>query len=85
MSVKTGVYRHYKGRLYEVLGVAQHSETHDELVVYRALYGRSVGQRTLWVRPKRMFCERIIVDGAKQSRFEFLRPSRTGMRKPSRG
>lgn len=65
-SVIPGVYRHYKGNAYEVIGVARHSETQEELVVYRALYG----EYGLWVRPLAMFQETVIVDGTTMSRFE---------------
>ncbi len=68
MALQLGRYRHYKGKEYEVLGVAQHSETLEELVVYRALYG----QHGLWARPRAMFCETVIIDGKKKPRFEFL-------------
>lgn len=54
-EVKLGKYQHYKGKLYEVIGVARHSETLEELVVYRALYDN----RELWARPKRMFLEKV--------------------------
>lgn len=60
-----GLYRHYKGGLYEVLEVARHSETLEPLVVYRALYGA----RGLWVRPAGMFRETVTVDGQQQPRF----------------
>jgi hypothetical protein len=63
-----GRYRHYKGNEYEVLGVARHSETHEELVVYRPLYG----DHGLWVRPKAMFCESVTVDGQSVPRFRWL-------------
>jgi len=66
--VQPGRYRHYKGHEYEVLGVARHSETEEEYVVYRALYG----ERGLWIRPKAMFLETVIVDGRSCSRFQFL-------------
>jgi hypothetical protein len=59
--VKEGIYRHYKGNLYEVIGIAQHSETEEELVVYRALYG----EHGLWVRPLEMF-EGPTDDGQKR-------------------
>ncbi len=63
--VRPGRYRHYKGNFYEVLGVARHSETEEELVVYRCLYG----DRSLWVRPLAMFTEEVDVAGRKVPRF----------------
>ena len=63
-----GIYRHYKGKQYHVLGVARHSETEEELVLYRALYG----EYGLWVRPKAMFLEEVTVDGKTVRRFEFI-------------
>ncbi len=60
-----GIYRHYKGGRYEVIDVARHSESEEELVVYRPLYG----DRELWVRPLEMFVETVSVDGCEQSRF----------------
>lgn len=60
-----GRYRHYKGPLYEVIGVARHSETEEPLVVYRALYG----ERGLWVRPLGMFTQSVVVDGRERPRF----------------
>lgn len=66
--VQPGRYRHYKGQEYEVLGVARHSETEEEYVVYRALYGA----RELWIRPAAMFLEPVIVDGHSYPRFQFL-------------
>ena len=63
--MEPGTYRHYKGNLYEVLGVARHSETDEEVVVYRALYG----DRGLWVRPLAMFQEMVLVDGRELPRF----------------
>jgi len=60
-----GIYRHYKGALYEVLGTAQHSESEEPLVVYRALYG----DYGLWVRPLDMFTESVTRDGQTQPRF----------------
>jgi len=61
-----GRYRHYKGQEYSVLGVARHSETEGELVVYRQEYGN----RELWVRPRQMFLETVTVDGRNVPRFE---------------
>jgi hypothetical protein len=66
--IKPGRYRHYKGQDYEVIGCARHSETEEELVVYRALYG----DRGLWVRPIAMFAEQISIDGKSVPRFSFL-------------
>lgn len=63
-----GLYRHYKGNDYQVLGVAGHSETGEDLVVYRALYG----ERGLWVRPLSMFIEQVDIDGDRVSRFTFV-------------
>jgi len=63
--ITPGTYRHYKGNLYEVVDVARHSETEEQLVVYRALYG----ERGLWVRPLAMFEETVIVDGVEVPRF----------------
>jgi len=65
-----GRYRHYKGQEYEVLGVARHSETKEEFVVYRALYG----EYGLWVRPAAMFLETVQVAGQARQRFQYLPP-----------
>jgi hypothetical protein len=66
--LKPGKYRHYKGNDYEVLGAATHSETGEELVVYRALYG----DRGLWVRPAAMFCESVKVGNDEVPRFAYI-------------
>jgi hypothetical protein len=66
---RPGRYRHYKGRYYEVLGVARHSETEEELVVYRPLYPASW---PLWVRPRAMFLETVLVDGRELPRFAYV-------------
>ena len=68
MELKAGIYRHYKGSLYEVYMTAQHSETEEWVVVYKALYGEEGN----WVRPYDMFVEKVEVDGEMVSRFEFL-------------
>jgi hypothetical protein len=65
-----GEYRHYKGKLYRVIGVARHSESLDEFVVYQALYASEFGKNALWIRPKEMFLENIIVDGEEIPRFQ---------------
>lgn len=67
-SFKIGKYRHYKGKDYEVIGVATHSETLEKLVVYRALYGDC----DLWVRPYEMFVESVEINGKIVPRFEFI-------------
>jgi len=66
--IPTGIYHHYKGNTYQVLGVASHSETEEELVVYRALYGN----RGLWVRPLTMFQGKVEVKGKSIPRFELI-------------
>jgi hypothetical protein len=68
MLLPPGRYRHYKGRDYIVIGVARHSETEEELVVYRTDYG----DKSLWVRPKAMFLETVLVDGVERPRFQFI-------------
>ena len=65
--MKKGIYRHYKGNEYELIDVALHSETLEEMVVYRALYG----DQNLWVRPAYMWEEEVEVDGKKVKRFEW--------------
>ncbi len=72
-KIKKGYYRHYKGKMYEVLGVARHSETLEEFVVYRALYKTRFGKDTLWVRPKSIFLEKVMVDGKKVPRFAYVK------------
>ena len=73
MKLKTGKYKHYKGNDYEVVGVARHSETLEELVVYRALYeSEEFGADSLWVRPLQMFIETVEVDDETKPRFEYI-------------
>jgi len=67
-NVEPGRYRHYKGNEYTVLGVARHSETLEEVVVYRQEYG----DHGLWVRPTAMFAETVVVDGKTVPRFAIL-------------
>ncbi|WP_437227260.1 DUF1653 domain-containing protein [Planctomicrobium sp. SH661] len=71
IDLKRGRYRHYKGNEYLVVDVARHSETLEELVVYRPEYG----ERGLWVRPLVMFVEQVEVDGKNVARFEYLGPA----------
>lgn len=68
MEIKPGKYRHFKGNEYEVLGVGLHSETLEEMVVYRALYG----DRGLWVRLAAMWNEMVEKDGEKITRFSYI-------------
>lgn len=67
--LKLGTYQHYKGGLYEVLGVGINSDSEEEMVVYRALYGN----HQLWVRSLKVFLEEVSVDGAYQPRFVFIK------------
>jgi hypothetical protein len=68
MQIKKGKYRHFKGNMYEVIGTAKHSETLEEMVVYRALYGDG----ELWVRPAAMWDEQIQREGKMFRRFEYI-------------
>lgn len=63
--IATGLYLHYKGGRYEVLGVVRHSESLQEMVLYQALYG----ENGLWVRPRAMFEGQVEVDGTRVARF----------------
>lgn len=68
MDLKPGIYRHFKGNLYQLLAVATHSETQEPMVVYRALYGA----RGLWVRPAAMWQEMVDRDGYHGLRFQYV-------------
>ena len=68
-AVRPGIYRHYKGPLYELVAVGRHSETEEYMAVYRALYG----DRGIWVRPLAMFTDEVEHQGERQPRFRFLR------------
>ena len=68
MEIKLGKYRHFKGNEYEVIGIAKHSETLEEMVVYRALYGDG----GYWVRPASMWDEEITRDGKTFKRFTYI-------------
>lgn len=66
--VKLGIYEHFKGKRYRVIGVAKHSETLEDVVVYQKLYD----DRGLWVRPLAMFLEDVEVEGKRVPRFTFI-------------
>jgi hypothetical protein len=68
VEVRRGVYRHYKNQRYSVIDCATHTETGEELVIYRALYG----EHRLWARPKQMFLGSVTIDGRAVPRFEYL-------------
>jgi hypothetical protein len=68
MTLQPGIYQHYKGAHYRVLGLARHSESEEWLVVYQALYG----ERGMWVRPLTMFCETVEVEGGSCPRFALI-------------
>jgi len=70
-DITPGIYRHYKGREYQIYELAKHSETEEIFVVYRCLYG----DYDLWIRPLGMFLETVEVDGRTQPRFQFVRPA----------
>jgi hypothetical protein len=67
-ELKAGRYRHFKGKEYEVITVAKDSETLEDIVVYRALYG----EYGYWVRPLTMFCETVTVEGQTMPRFQYI-------------
>ena len=67
-ELKAGRYRHFKGKEYEVITVAKDSETLEDMVVYRALYG----EYGYWVRPLTMFCEMVTVEGQTMPRFQYI-------------
>lgn len=69
MELKPGIYRHFKGNLYELIGVAKHSETLEPMVVYRALYGEG----GLWVRPAAMWTEQVAREDYHGPRFTFVK------------
>ncbi|MGR6873791.1 DUF1653 domain-containing protein [Pseudomonas sp. HK3] len=69
MMIKPGIYKHYKGALYKVMGAAQHSETQEWLVYYQALYG----EYGYWVRPLDMFTQSVLVENQSRLRFELIK------------
>lgn len=71
-NLKKGLYKHYKGNMYQVISVARHSETTEIMVIYKALYESEFGKNTLWVRPLKMFTENVIVEEKSVPRFEYI-------------
>lgn len=69
-TLRKGIYRHFKGQYYQVIDVAQHCDTEEWVVIYRALYG----QRGLWVRPLRNFVEYVEREGTLTPRFQWMAP-----------
>ena len=74
-QIPKGLYEHFKGKRYEVLDVAMHSETLEPMVIYKALYKGDFPEGTLWVRPLTMFKENVTVDGKLIERFRFYAKS----------
>ena len=71
--MQLGKYKHYKGKEYKVIGIATHSETLEEMIIYEALYEiEGKGFNSLWVRPKKMFEEQIELNGTMVNRFQYL-------------
>lgn len=71
-KIKLGRYRHFKGKEYEVIGIAKHSETLEDFVVYRALYESEFGKNALWIRTLKQFIGEVELNGKKVKRFTFI-------------
>ena len=72
-EISVGRYQHYKGNFYEVIGIGHHTETLERLVIYKALYdSEEFGNNALWVRPMKMFLEKVVVNGEDVPRFRHL-------------
>lgn len=68
-KLKLGIYEHYSGKQYDIIGVARHSETLENMVVYQARYG----ENEIWVRPYDMFLETVEIEGNKILRFRLIK------------
>ena len=68
-KLELGEYKHFKGGEYKVIGIAKHSETLEDFVVYKALYGK----KDLWIRPLKIFLEKVTVNGKKVNRFQKIK------------
>ncbi|HRZ29496.1 MAG TPA: DUF1653 domain-containing protein [Candidatus Paceibacterota bacterium] len=74
VSIKPGIYQHYKGKRYQVLSTGLHSETLEKMVIYQALYNsKKFGKNAIWIRPLKMFKEKITINGKKIPRFTFIK------------
>jgi hypothetical protein len=71
-KIQEGIYQHYKGKRYEVVGQAMHSETLEVVVIYKALYQGDFSKDMLWVRPLTMFQENVVVNGQSVPRFRYV-------------
>jgi cyclomaltodextrinase / maltogenic alpha-amylase / neopullulanase len=72
-AIKLGRYRHYKGKNYRVMGIGRHTETGESYVVYMGLYtSKEFGKNPLWIRPIKLFLEKVTYDGKKVPRFTYL-------------
>ncbi len=71
-DLKLGKYQHFKGDVMEVIGLARHSETLEELVIYKHVTGDKAGEEKYWVRPVKMFLGQVEVNGQKVQRFKYL-------------
>ncbi len=74
-DVPCGIYEHYKGNLYEVIGSAFHTEDREPLVIYKALYKGDFPEGQLWARPAKMFQENVTINGKEMPRFRFKKGS----------
>lgn len=70
--VINGIYLHYKGNKYQLIDIVRHSETTEEMILYKPLYVSKEFPNQMWVRPKKMFLEDVIIDGKKIPRFKLL-------------
>jgi hypothetical protein len=68
-----GIYRHYKNKCYRVIGIGRHSETHEDMIVYQALYeSPEFGDNAFWIRPLGLFLEEVMVNGQRMPRFALV-------------
>jgi len=72
MEIKKGKYQHFKGDMFEVYGIARHSESLEEFVVYKHVTGTHAGEENYWVRPIKMFLEEVEFKGKKVKRFTYI-------------